>query len=252
MMAQVYSNNNIALVLQRTTVFALLALLCLSNVFVQGQGSSPAPPSNTATGPAPTGTGGPPATNTATGTASGAPIGTATGTATGPAPSALPSRTPSDPVSSLTMIQPKANMANPPLFPIGITDIQFAWDYDKFLLLPPANLTLEAFTSENPTNIVTIGAAIPGNLKNYTWTAINQKNLTNPIRTGMYTLRIFDGAVGRNGVLPQGGYLSTFAGLRFGLYIPSPYTPGRDMNRKLPFYYYYYYLYLFYTSFILL
>ncbi|KAG0366988.1 hypothetical protein BGZ54_004582 [Gamsiella multidivaricata] len=168
-------------------------------------------------------------TSPATGTPSGTIIGTATGTATAPAPTV--SRSPQDPVSSLTMLNPKANLQNPPLFPIGV-DIDFAWDYDKYLKLQPTNLTIEAFMTNSPTTIITLGAALPGNLKNYTWTAANQKNITHPIQTAMYTLRIFDGAVGRSGSLPQGGYLITYSGLKFGLYAPNTYTPGSQMNRK--------------------
>ncbi|KAI7816038.1 hypothetical protein BC939DRAFT_66579 [Gamsiella multidivaricata] len=127
------------------------------------------------------------------------------------------------------MLNPKANLQNPPLFPIGV-DIDFAWDYDKYLKLQPTNLTIEAFMTNSPTTIITLGAALPGNLKNYTWTAANQKNITHPIQTAMYTLRIFDGAVGRSGSLPQGGYLITYSGLKFGLYAPNTYTPGSQMN----------------------
>jgi len=128
------------------------------------------------------------------------------------------------------MDEPKANSVNPPLFPIGV-DISFSWHYDAYLKLPPTNLTIEAYMADN--TIVTIGQGLPGNLLNYTWTAQQQKsNITNPLLTALYTLRIFDGAVGRFGRLPVGGYLSTFAGLKFGLYIPELYTPGNQMNRK--------------------
>lgn len=127
------------------------------------------------------------------------------------------------------MDEPKANSVNPPLFAIGV-DIKFSWHYDAYLKLPPTNLTIEAYMADN--TIVSIGQGLPGNLLNYTWTAEQQKNITNPLRTALYTLRIFDGAVGRFGRLPDGGYLSTFVGLKFGLYIPENYTPGNQMNRK--------------------
>ncbi|KAF8942988.1 hypothetical protein BGZ47_005925 [Haplosporangium gracile] len=206
-------------VLTRTLLMALLGLLCLSNVFVQGQGTS--------TGGASTATGGTPGTQT------GTPTGTASVSVTGTASTSLPvatptqSRSPMDPLASLTMLQPKVNLKDPPLFPLGV-DIQFSWAYDQYLKLQPANLTIEAYLPDN--SIITIADAIPGNLKNYTWTAAKQGNLTNPIKTNVYTLRIFDGNVGRFGVLPQGGYLSTFVGLKFGLYIPSTYIPGSQMN----------------------
>ncbi|KAF9145700.1 hypothetical protein BG015_011814 [Linnemannia schmuckeri] len=214
--------------LTRALLMALLGLLCLSNVFVQGQGTNTSPPSaSTTTGGASTTTGGTPGTQT--GTPTGTASVTGTGTASGSLPAATPtqSRSPMDPRASLTMLQPKVNLKDPPLFPLGV-DIQFAWDYDKYLKLQPANLTIEAYSPDN--SIITIADAIPGNLKNYTWTAAKQVNLTNPIKTNMYTLRIFDGNVGRFGVLPEGGYLSTFVGLKFGLYIPSTYIPGSQMN----------------------
>ncbi|KAF9102650.1 hypothetical protein BGX29_004359 [Mortierella sp. GBA35] len=216
--------------LNRTLLIALLGLLCLSSVFVQGQSTTGTSATGTAPGPATgtnsaTGSGTPPS-GTATGTATGTASGTATGTA--PIPTAsLPPRTPQDQLSYLTMLKPKVNKENPPLFPLGV-DLEFSWDYDKNPLLPIANLTIEAFLPDN--SILSIANAIPGNLKNYTWPAANQKNQTNPIKTGMYTLRIFDGNVGRNGILPLGGYLATFSTLKFGLYIPSNYVPGDQMH----------------------
>ncbi|KAG0272082.1 hypothetical protein BGZ97_011090, partial [Linnemannia gamsii] len=71
------------------------------------------------------------------------------------------------------------------------------------------------------------------NLKNYTWPAQAQLNQTNPIITAWYTLRIYDGGVGLYGVLPQGGYLTTFSGLTLGLYKKSDYIPGAEMNPPL-------------------
>ncbi|KAG0061002.1 hypothetical protein BGZ89_011813 [Linnemannia elongata] len=214
--------------LTRALLMALLGLLCLSNVFVQGQGTTNPSPSGT-----PTTGGASTATNGTPGTLTGTPTGTAsvpvTGTATGSVPAATPtqSRSPQDPLSSLTMLQPKVNIKDPPLFPLGV-DIQFSWNYDQYLKLQPANLTIEAYLPDN--SIITIGDAIAGNLKNFTWPAAKQLNQTHPISTGIYTLRIFDGNVGRFGVLPQGGYLSTFVGLKFGLYRPSTYIPGSQMN----------------------
>ncbi|KAF9111230.1 hypothetical protein BGX27_005206 [Mortierella sp. AM989] len=218
--------------MQRSFFLVLLALLCLSNVVVQAQVTS-SQPTGSVTGTAPPASSGT-ATNSAsgTGTASGTATGTASGTASGTAATPLPTRTPRDPVASLTMLNPKANFLNPPLFQIGV-DIQFSWDYDKYLLLPPTNLTIEAFMTNNPTNIITIGAGLPGNIKNYTWVGSSQINATHPIQTGIYTLRIFDGAVGRSGSLPEGGYLITFAGLKFGLYITSPYLPGDQANPRV-------------------
>ncbi|KAG0376865.1 hypothetical protein BGX24_007079 [Mortierella sp. AD032] len=218
--------------LTRAMLMALLGLLCLSNVFVQGQ---VVPPSGPATPPPATGpTTGPatgPATGTptgpATGPATGTPSGQQPGTATGNPVAPVPSRSPTDPPSLLSMISPKVNNKDPPLFQIGV-DLSFSWDYDKYLLLPPANLTIEAYSSDN--TIVTIANAIAGSSKNFTWTAASQKNVTHPIKTNMYTLRIFDGNVGRAGWLPQGGYLATYTSLKFGLYIPGDYIPGHLMN----------------------
>ncbi|KAF9346992.1 hypothetical protein BGX26_001477 [Mortierella sp. AD094] len=127
------------------------------------------------------------------------------------------------------MLNPKVNAQNPPLFQIGY-DIQFSWSYDKYLLLPPTNITIEAFMTSSPNVIVTIGAGLPGSTTNYTWPGASQINASNPILTAMYTLRIFDGAVGRLGSLPEGGYLATYQGLKFGLYAHSPYVPGSQMS----------------------
>ncbi|KAK3832164.1 MAG: hypothetical protein JOS17DRAFT_115403 [Linnemannia elongata] len=216
--------------LTRALLMALLGLVCLSNVFVQGQVTS-----TTATGGASTSTGGTPGTQTGTptGTLTGTATISVTGTATGSVPAATPtqSRSPMDPLASLTMLQPKVNIKNPPLFPLGV-DIQFSWDYNQYLKLQPANLTIEAYLPDN--SIITIADAIPGNLKNYTWPAAKQLNQTNLISTNIYTLRIFDGNVGRFGVLPEGGYLATFVGLKFGLYRPSAYIPGSQMNLARP------------------
>ncbi|KAF9995597.1 hypothetical protein BGZ79_010709 [Entomortierella chlamydospora] len=221
--------------MQRTFILVLLGLLCLSNVLVQGQGATQsatttaaATSSGSASGSTTTsGSAAATGTATATRTASGSQNATATGTGT--APTSSVTRTPSDPLSSLTMLNPKANVQDPPLFQIG-TDIQFAWSYDKYLLLQPTNITIEAFMTNSPTVIITIGAALPGSTTNYTWPAASQLNASNPISTAMYTLRIFDGAVGRYGSLPDGGYLATYSGLKFGLYAASAYTPGSQMN----------------------
>ena len=194
-------------------------------------GTNTTPSGSTTTGGASTATGG--TSGTQTGTPTGTASVPATGSATGSVPAATPtqSRSPMDPRASLTMLQPKVNIKDPPLFPLGV-DIQFSWDYDQYLKLQPANLTIEAYLPDN--SIITIADAIAGNLKNYTWPAAKQLNQTNPISTAIYTLRIFDGNVGRFGVLPEGGYLSTFVGLKFGLYRPSAYIPGSQMNRKYP------------------
>lgn len=93
--------------------------------------------------------------------------------------------------------------------------------------MQPVNLTIEAFMSDSVNNIVTIVEGLPGTTKNYTWLARSQINDTNPLMTAMYTLRIFDGQVGRQGYISNaGGYLSTYTGLKFGLYQPK-YTPGK-------------------------
>ncbi|KAF9581630.1 hypothetical protein BGW38_001278 [Lunasporangiospora selenospora] len=125
------------------------------------------------------------------------------------------------------MEEPKESSKNPPMFPIG-SDIKFSWSYDNYLLLPPANITIEAYTADN--RIFTIGNALPGNTVNYTWTKAAQQNDTQPLLTAMYTLRIFDGAVGRNGRLAEGGYLLTYSGLRFGMYRPEEYIPGDQQH----------------------
>ncbi|KAG0253944.1 hypothetical protein BG011_006051 [Mortierella polycephala] len=209
-------------------LMSLLALLYLSNVFVQGQGSSSAPVPTQTTGMATgTATGSATAPSAGAGTSTGGPSGSATGTGSAaPSATALPPIT--SPLGSLMMLFPKANNQNPPIFPIGV-DIEFSWEYNDYLIVQPKNLTIEAYSPDN--TIVTIGDNLPGNLKSFIWTGPSQKNITHPIKTAIYTLRIFDGAIGRFGSLPNaGGYLSTYTGLKFGLYGPGGYTPSDQLN----------------------
>ncbi|KAF9098205.1 hypothetical protein BGX23_006809 [Mortierella sp. AD031] len=57
---------------------------------------------------------------------------------------------PRRPVSRLSMIQPKQNTANPPLFSVG-SNIVFEWAFDNTtLVFPPANLTIEVCLTSNP------------------------------------------------------------------------------------------------------
>ncbi|KAG0198474.1 hypothetical protein BGX28_008068 [Mortierella sp. GBA30] len=211
------SSLNLRRALGRALLIAFLGFLCLSNVYVQGQattGTSGSTTSGVITSTSTAGGTGTPGTGTAT----------ASGTPASPT-SPLPSRSPSDPLGHLTMLQPKPNVKNPPLFPLG-TDLVFAWQYDQYLILPPSNITIEAYIGNT---IITIGNALPGNTKNYTWPAASQLNATNPIKDGIYTIRVFDGQVGRWQRLPEGGYLETYDGLlKIGLYSPRPYTPGKD------------------------
>ncbi|KAF9312720.1 hypothetical protein BG003_006000 [Podila horticola] len=208
----------------RTLAFALVGLLCLSSALVNAQVTSPGTSSGVTSTP-----------NTSSGTPTGTATGTATGTLTGtgsatPTPS-LPPRTQSDPPGGVIMDKPLPdNERYPPLFTIG-TNIDFAWHYTEYLKLPPTNITIEAYMTNTPTTIVPIGTALPGNTKNFTWTADMQKNLTSPLTTANYTLRIFDGAIGRIPVAqPLGGYLFTYTGLKFGLYIPGKPIPGNQLN----------------------
>ncbi|KAF9290877.1 hypothetical protein BGZ68_005791 [Mortierella alpina] len=153
--------------------------------------------------------------------------GSPTGTATLPGPTGpLPTTKPSDPPAYLSMLEPKANAKNPPLFPLG-KDIVFTWNItdSQNLIMKPTNLTIEAYLP-GPI-IINIASGLPGNTMNYTWPGANQINATNPIQSAIYTIRIFDGQVGRYGYLP-GGYLQTYTGLTIGLYQPGSYTPGKD------------------------
>ncbi|KAF9951834.1 hypothetical protein BGZ72_006720 [Mortierella alpina] len=203
--------------LERAFFLAFLGVLCLFNVFVQGQVATPsASQGGTTSGPLPSGS-----------TGSAQPSGSATGTATGP----LPTTKPSDPPAHLTMLKPLANDKNPPLFPLG-RDIEFAWNItdSQNLIIKPTNLTIEAYLSN--TVIITIASGLPGNTMNYTWPGVNQINATHPIQTQVYTIRIYDGQLGRDITIP-GGYLATYSSLKIGLYQPSGYTPGKDMTPPL-------------------
>ncbi|KAF9573613.1 hypothetical protein EC968_008248 [Mortierella alpina] len=204
--------------LERAFILAFLGFLCLSNVYVQGQASTPsASGGTTPSGTQPSGSTGNPS-----------PSGSPSGSATPPGPTGpLPSTKPSDPPAHLTMLEPKANAKNPPLFPLGLQDIVFVWNITDIqnLIMKPTNLTLEAYSADN--TIVTIASDLPGNTMKYTWPAANQINVTHPIRAAIYTIRIFDAQVGRYGRL-AGGYLETYIGLTIGLYPRGHYTPGKD------------------------
>ncbi|KAI9241490.1 MAG: hypothetical protein BYD32DRAFT_405695, partial [Podila humilis] len=89
-----------------------------------------------------------------------------------------------------------------------------------------------------PTTIVPIGTALPGNTQNFTWTVAMQMNSTPSLIEANYTLRIFDGAIGRIPVgQTLGGYLMTYTGLKFSMYVPGDYTPGDQLTRRFFFWF---------------
>ncbi|KAF9364880.1 hypothetical protein BGX34_000107 [Mortierella sp. NVP85] len=202
------SPQSAARLLQRSFLLAFLGLLCLSNIVVQGQDLTTNTPGPTS---APAGPGA--TTNVPPGSA---PPGSATPTVSAPLPTL--SLSPNDPVSRLSLIKPKVNPENPPLFMIGGVDIQFEWEFDKNLKLQPTNLTIEAYEEANRLNIVSIGVA-PGTATSFVWTAANHQNSTRSLREAMYRLQIYDGQLGRDGApAGVGGYLQKNIDLRFGMY----------------------------------
>lgn len=92
---------------------------------------------------------------------------------------------PRRPVSRLSMVQPKQNTANPPLFPVG-SNIVFEWVYDNAtLVFPPASLTVEISLTSNPKMMWPV-ANVSGTATSVVW---NTAAVTNPsLFMGYYTL----------------------------------------------------------------
>ncbi|GJJ73944.1 hypothetical protein EMPS_06302 [Entomortierella parvispora] len=128
---------------------------------------------------------------------------------------------PRRPVSRLSMIQPKQNAANPPLFPVG-SNIVFEWAFDNTtLIFVPANLTVEVSLTSNPKMIWPV-ANVSGTATSVVW---NTATTVNPsLFMGFYTLSIYDTKLGKQGVATS-GHLMPYSDLQFGLYIPEPYIP---------------------------
>ncbi|KAF9927083.1 hypothetical protein FBU30_003507 [Linnemannia zychae] len=131
---------------------------------------------------------------------------------------------PRKPPSRITIIKPKPNQINPPLFAIGYP-IEFEWQFDKSTLSSsPTNLTLQVTLSSDPTKVWPI-ANISGTATSYTWNTDNIKTPSN-LLMGMYTLNIFDTKVGKQSVAGGVGQIIPNSDLRFGLYIPESKIPG--------------------------
>ncbi|KAF9129980.1 hypothetical protein BGW39_003585 [Mortierella sp. 14UC] len=127
---------------------------------------------------------------------------------------------PRRPVSRLSMIQPKQNAVNPPLFAVGST-IDFEWVFDNTtLVFPPANLTIEVSLTSNP-KIVWPVANITGTATSIAW---NTGAVSPSLYMGFYTLSIYDTKLGKQGVATS-GHLMPYSDLQFGMYIPEPYVP---------------------------
>ncbi|KAG0325059.1 hypothetical protein BGZ99_001097 [Dissophora globulifera] len=92
---------------------------------------------------------------------------------------------PRRPVSRLSMIQPKQNTANPPLFAVG-SNIVFEWVFDNTtLIFPPANLTVEVNLTGN-IKVVWPIANVSGTATSVVW---NTATASNPnLFMGFYTL----------------------------------------------------------------
>ncbi|KAI7827983.1 hypothetical protein BC939DRAFT_444217 [Gamsiella multidivaricata] len=147
----------------------------------------------------------------------GTVIGTGGGTVIGGSSVIDPRR----PVSRLSMVQPKQNTANPPLFPVG-SNIIFEWAFDNTtLVFPPTNLTIEISLS-GTTKMVWPVANVSGLTTSVVW---NTATVTSPaLFMGFYTLNVYDTNIGKQGIATS-GHLMPFSDLQFGLYIPEPYIP---------------------------
>lgn len=91
---------------------------------------------------------------------------------------------PRRPVSRLSMVHPKQNTANPPLFPVG-SDIVIEWAFDNTtLVFPPFNLTIEVNLSGNAKMIWPV-ANVSGSATSVVWNTA----VVNPgLFMGFYTL----------------------------------------------------------------
>ncbi|CAO3570240.1 unnamed protein product, partial [Mortierella alpina] len=139
------------------------------------------------------------------------------GTVIGPSSVIDPRR----PVSRLSMIQPKQNAANPPLFPVGC-NIPLEWTFDNAtLVFPPGNLSVEVSLTSNPKMIWPI-ANISGTATSVIWNTATVAGP--PLIMSFYTLSIYDTKIGKQGVATS-GHLMPYSDLQFGIYIPEPYVP---------------------------
>ncbi|KAG0374878.1 hypothetical protein BGX24_009818 [Mortierella sp. AD032] len=127
---------------------------------------------------------------------------------------------PRRPVSRLSMLQPKQNTVNPPLFAVG-SNIEFEWVFDNTtLVFPPTNLTIEVSLTANPKMVWPV-ANVTGTTTSISWST----GATVPsLFMGFYTFSIYDTKLGKQGVATS-GHLMPYSDLQFGMYIPEPYVP---------------------------
>ncbi|KAF9360557.1 hypothetical protein BGX26_008838 [Mortierella sp. AD094] len=159
------------------------------------------------------------------------PLGSTGGTVIGTGGTIITGSTvidPRRPVSRLSMIQPKQNTANPPLFSVG-TYLVFEWVFDNTtLVFVPATLTVEVSLTSNPKMVWPV-ANISGTATSVVW---NTGAVVNPsLFMGFYTLyvamitrfnrgrSVYDPKIGKQGVATS-GQLMPYSDLQFGLYIP--------------------------------
>ncbi|KAF9150103.1 hypothetical protein BG015_008085 [Linnemannia schmuckeri] len=127
---------------------------------------------------------------------------------------------PRRPVSRLSMIQPKQNSINPPLFPVG-SNIVFEWVFDNAtLVFPPGNLTIEVALTANPKMVWPV-ANVSGTATSTSWST---GSAAPSLFMGFYTLSIYDTKIGKQGVAAS-GHLMPYSDLQFGMYIPEQYVP---------------------------
>ncbi|KAG0017512.1 hypothetical protein BGZ80_008197, partial [Entomortierella chlamydospora] len=99
------------------------------------------------------------------------PLGSTGGTVIGTGGTIITGGTVIDPrlpVSHLSMVQPKQNSANPPLFPVG-SYIVFEWVFDNTtLVFVPATLTVEVSLTSNPKMVWSV-ANVSGTATSVVW-----------------------------------------------------------------------------------
>ncbi|KAF9174877.1 hypothetical protein BGX21_011429 [Mortierella sp. AD011] len=118
------------------------------------------------------------------------PLGSTGGTVIGTGGTIITGGTVVDPqlsVSRLSMVQPKQNSANPPLFPVG-SYITFEWVFDNTtLVFVPATLTVEVSLTSNPKMVWPVANA-SGAATSVVW---NTGAVVNPsLFMGFYTLYV--------------------------------------------------------------
>ncbi|KAK6518526.1 hypothetical protein TWF506_005666 [Arthrobotrys conoides] len=107
--------------------------------------------------------------------------------------------------------------------------ITFGWNYTS-LIVSPSAVNVEAFCSGN-SQTYTIAQNLSIAKPSVVWDtgSFQPQNGQPPLAMGTYTLLIYD-EKSEITAIPVAGNLAPFAGLKFGMYTPKPYTPLADFE----------------------